>query len=529
VAPDELVLSAARVGIERTTARPALAVKSLTKSFSGTVALADLHLEIAPGEVHALVGENGSGKSTFIKILAGYHRPDSGSVEIAGERLPFGAPEAAHASGCRFVHQDLGLILNLSILDNLFLNSGFTCSFGTIRSAATKARATNLLRRVGLDLDPRLLVGELSPAQRTGVAVARALEGQDEHLVRLLVLDEPTATLPEVEVEQLLSMVKRVAADGVAVLYVSHRLEDVFDVADNVTVLRDGRKVATAPVPTLDRRGLISLLVGKEVELNQTLSHANRPERVVERILRVRDLVAPSLIGVSFQAGAGDIIGFAGITGSGRETVLGTVFGAIPRLGGSVELSGKQVPPSDPAASIASGMAYLPPDRRVNGSAMSLSARENLTITGLRPYWKMPVIQKGLERKDARYWFERLGVRPVDATESPLENFSGGNQQKILFGKWLRRQPKVFLLDEPTQGVDVGAKAELHSQLSAAAGAGAAIIVSSSDVEELVGLCHRVCVLRGGRIVADLEGENVTAVRISQASLGVEQEVRQVP
>jgi len=243
----------------------------------------------------------------------------------------------------------------------------------------------------------------------------------------------------------------------------------------------------------------------------------------------VRDLVAPSLIGVSFQAGSGDIIGFAGITGSGRETVLGTVFGAIPRLGGSVELSGKQVPPSDPAASIASGMAYLPPDRRVNGSAMSLSARENLTITGLRPYWKMPVIQKGLERKDARYWFERLGVRPVDATESPLENFSGGNQQKILFGKWLRRQPKVFLLDEPTQGVDVGAKAELHSQLSAAAGAGAAIIVSSSDVEELVGLCHRVYVLRGGRIVADLEGENVNAVRISQASLGVEQEVRQVP
>lgn len=506
-------------------AGPALAVSALTKSFSGTVALAAFDLEVAPGEVHALVGENGSGKSTFIKILAGYHRPDpGGEVRIAGERLTFGSAEAAHSMGCRFVHQDLGLVLNLSVLDNLFLNRGFRCTAGTIRGAATRRRAERLLSRVGLAIDPGTAVAGLSPAQRTGVAVARALEGELDHQVRLLVLDEPTATLPEHEVDQLLTIVERVAEAGVAVLYVSHRLDEVFRVATNVTVLRDGRKVTTVPVSSLDRRALVKLLVGDELEETHAVSAGTRSEHG-ETLLKIRDLTGPSLAGVDLDVRRGDILGFAGLTGSGREALLGTVFGALPRRGGTVEMAGRSIRPFDPRASIAAGMAYLPPDRRVSGGIMTLSARENFSISHTRSFWRAPALRRRAERSDVCRWFERLSVRPAGATEAPLENFSGGNQQKVLLAKWLRLSPRVLLLDEPTQGVDVGAKADLHRHLLEAAKEGTALLVSSSDIDELAALCHRVLVLGAGRIVADLAGSAITAARISRSSLGADQEV----
>jgi ribose transport system ATP-binding protein len=498
---------------------PALSVHSLSKSFSGTIALSSFELEIAPGEVHALVGENGSGKSTFIKILAGYQRPDPGGrVEVAGEELPFGSPQAAYAMGCRFVHQDLGLILALPVVDNLYLNRGFSSTLGTINGAATRKRATKLLERVGLDVDPRTVVGVLSPAQRTAVAVARAMEGESDHHVKLLVMDEPTATLPEDEVQQLLAMVRQVAGSDVAVLYVSHRLDEIFDVGDNVTVLRDGRQVATTPVGSIVKRQLISLMVGDE--LGEMPPPDRRPDSSADDLLRVRRLQGQGLRGVTFAAAPGEVLGIAGITGSGRETLLGTVFGGVHRLGGEVEADGCALPPDAPMASVRAGMAYLPSDRKVTGAMMDLSARENLSIAGLRPFWKAPVLRRSLEREETRRWFDRLSIRPTGAIESPLANFSGGNQQKVLFAKWLRLGPKVFLLDEPTQGVDIGAKGELHRQLRAAAGDGAAVVVSSSDVEELVALCHRVLVLRSGRVVVEIVGSSITAANISHASLG---------
>jgi ribose transport system ATP-binding protein len=506
-----------------TAPRPALHVRGLTKSFSGMVALVAFELDIEPGAVHALVGENGSGKSTVIKILAGYHRPDAGGeVEIDGSPLPFGSAQAAHDMGCRFVHQDLGLVLQLPVLDNLYLNRGFASTWGTIKGAETRRRASALLQRVGLEVDPRTPVGALSPAQRTGVALARALEGESDHMVRLLVLDEPTATLPENEVQQLLDMIRRVAADGVAVLYVSHRLDEIFQVADDVTVLRDGKRMATTSVSAIDKRQLITLLVGDE--LRALPQSSLRATDGVGASLSVRDLRGPGVRGVSFDANPGEILGFAGITGSGRESLLGTIFGALSRLGGVVEVSGRPLGSFNPRAAIAAGLAYLPPDRKVTGAMMDLSARENLSICSLRPFWRAPLLRRAAERAEARLWFERLSVRPAGATESPLANFSGGNQQKILFAKWLRLCPKVFLLDEPTQGVDVGAKAELHRQLLDAARGGSTILVSSSDLEELVALCHRVLVLRAGRVVAELDRSSVTTVNITHASLG-EQEV----
>jgi ribose transport system ATP-binding protein len=499
--------------------RPALRIRRLTKSFAGMVALAGFELDIQPGEVHALVGENGSGKSTVIKILAGYHRPDpGGEIEIDGTALPFGSAPAAHAMGCRFVHQDLGLVLQLPVVDNLYLNSGFASRLGTIREARTRRQAAELLRRVGLDIDPRTVVATLPLAQRTGVAVARALEGEDHDQVRLLVLDEPTATLPENEVHQLLGMIRRVATDGVAVLYVSHRLDEIFRVADNVTVLRDGHRVATVPVSSLDQRRLITMLVGDE--LGELPGPGSGGSGDAGAALSVQGLRGPGVTEVSFRARPGEIVGFAGITGSGRDSLLGMVFGAVRRLGGVVEAGGRPLPPYDPRAAIAAGLAYLPPDRKTTGAMMDLSARENLSICGLRSSWGGLLLRRTAERAEARQWFDRLGVRPAGATEKQLATFSGGNQQKVLFAKWLRLSPTVFLLDEPTQGVDVGTKGELHRKLLGAAAAGATILVSSSDLEELTALCHRVLVLRAGRVAAELGDSSVTTASISRASLG---------
>jgi ribose transport system ATP-binding protein len=483
------------------------------------VALTGFELDIEPGEVHALVGENGSGKSTVIKILAGYHRPDpGGEIEIDGTPLPFGSAPAAYGMGCRFVHQDLGLVLQLPVVDNLYLNSGFASRLGTIREGRTRRQASELLRCVGLDIDPRTVVATLPLAQRTGVAVARALQGEDHDQVKLLVLDEPTATLPEDEVHQLLAMIRRIAADGVAVLYVSHRLDEIFRIADNVTVLRDGHRVATAPVSSLDQRRLVTLLVGGE--LGEPPSPGSGGPGGTGAALSVRGLRGLGVTGVTFRARPGEIVGFAGITGSGRESLLGMIFGAVRRLGGVVEAAGRPLPPYDPRAAIAAGLAYLPPDRKAAGGMMNLSARENLSICGLRSFWSGLLLRRTAERAEARQWFDRLGVRPAGATEKQLATFSGGNQQKVLFAKWLRLGPAVFLLDEPTQGVDVATKGELHRQLLRAAAAGAAILVSSSDIEELTTLCHRVLVLRAGRVAAELASSSVTTASISRASLG---------
>ncbi len=500
--------------------RPALEVRSVSKTFAGTPALSAFDLTIQPGEIHALVGENGSGKSTVIKILAGYHRPDpGGEVLVGGERLAWGSAESSTALGCRFVHQDLGLVDSSSILDNLFIGGGFTCRFGTVMSRTTTAEARDLLTQVGLDVDPRRPVATLSPAQRTAVAVARALKDTARlGAVKLMVFDEPTATLPDNEVNQLLATIRGVAARGTGILYVTHRLDEIFTLANDVTVLRDGKKVATVPVASIDRPKLVRLLVGSEFDDAHAESVAAHTEHG-QPVLQVEGLTAPRIGGITFSARPGDIIGVAGITGSGRETLLGTIFGAHARTGGRVTMDGVSLRPARPSQAMRSGMAYLPPDRKISGGVMTLTARENFSLSGVISFWRAPLLRRRMERNEVRSWFERLEVRPpwVDAD---LGTFSGGNQQKILFAKWLRLRPKVFLLDEPTQGVDVGAKAQLYVQLLEAAADGTAVILSSSDVDELAAICHRVLVLRGGRIVADLSKGDITAARISSESLG---------
>ncbi|WP_131770280.1 sugar ABC transporter ATP-binding protein [Candidatus Protofrankia californiensis] len=499
----------------------ALAMRGVSKTFFGHAALSSVDIDVAAGEIHALLGENGSGKSTIIKILSGYHRPDpGGEITVAGRTLDPGSPDSAYALGCRFVHQDLGLIDSRSIADNLALVAGFPLKWGTVREAELRRNARRDLSRIGLDLDPDLLVGELSPAERTGVAVARALREDESAPVSLLVLDEPTATLPDAEVQQLLSIVRTVAAGGVGVLYVTHRLDEVFQVAATITVLRDGHRVARVPVSSVDRAELISLLVGTEFEDIHRVSAELPTEH--DQPLLVADAVSSGPIDrISLEVRAGDVVGLAGITGSGRESLLSVLFGAHPRQAGVVRVGEVQLPSLRPDLAMKAGLAFLPPNRKTQGGFFDLTVRENITVSDLEPFWRRLRLSRRRENAEVASWIDRLSVRPP-STEAPLSSLSGGNQQKVLFAKWLRRSPKVLLLDEPTQGVDIGAKAELHMEILQAARSGAGVVVSSSDTDELAALCHRVLVLREGRIAAHLAGSAVTAAAISRACLGAD-------
>jgi ribose transport system ATP-binding protein len=336
----------------------------------------------------------------------------------------------------------------------------------------------------------------------------------------LLVLDEPTATLPVDEVDHLLDRVSAMAATGVGVLYVTHHLGEVFRVAHKVSVFRDGIVVGAGPVKDFDHAAIVGLLAGEELLAEETESRREKAARAAapdqEIVFEVKDLRAGALAGVSFGVERGEIVGIAGLAGSGRDSVLGASFGALPRASGEVAVTGAPLSPGRPDIAIGRGVAYLAPDRKVGGGVMTMSARENLTLPDLKPFWKGLRLSRRSETKRTTEWFERLSVRPATAVNEPLGIFSGGNQQKILFGKWLSQKPTVFLLDEPTQGVDVGAKADLHRELVTAAQNGAAVIISSSDLEELADLCDRVLVIVEGRISAQLHGAELTEGNITR-------------
>jgi ribose transport system ATP-binding protein len=495
-----------------------LRITGLTKRFGATLALDAVDLDVRRGEVHALVGHNGSGKSTLIKILAGYHRPDPGSaITLGGVPLALGSATAALAAGLRFVHQDLGLVPTLSTAENLALGVGFrTGRAGRIRWSAERRSARARMRELGYDVDPRRPVSELAAAERTGVAIARALRNADQ--ARVLVVDEPTAMLPRQEVGVLFDAIRRVRDRGVGVVYVSHRLDEVFAIAACVTVLKDGRVVGTFAVDDLDERRLVELMTGGE-------SLAARSDAAVglreNGLLAVSGLQGTVLSGVSLRAHGGEVLGVAGLTGSGREELLPLLFGARERSGGDVRVAGAALAPGRPAAAIAAGVALVPGDRHRAGSVTSLSVRENLVLTDLRRHTtRFGALRRGAERAETRGWITSLDVRPPEP-DAPFPSLSGGNQQKIVLAKWLRMRPRVLLLDEPTQGVDVHAKAIIHQLAREAASRGAAVVIASSDDAELCGCCDRVLVVRDGRIAGELRGNEINSqelARVQQTS-----------
>jgi ribose transport system ATP-binding protein len=494
----------------------ALSVRGLSKTFGGQRALIDADLDVEPGEIRALVGENGCGKSTLIKILAGFHEPDDGgTAEAAGVPLALGHPGAGEAAGLRFVHQDLGLVAGLDTVDNLALGPGYEAHRAGLIDWRTERRsARKALRALGYDVDVRLPVGQLSISERTAVAVARALSRQRGEAT-MLVLDEPTANLPGAEAARLFSLIRTVRDSGVAVLFVSHHFDEVFGLADTVTVMRDGRIVATRAVAGITEPELVELVIGRPLELHDP---AEASIARADAMLSVRGVRGQVIDGVDFDVHAGEVVGVAGITGSGREELAGLLFGGAPRSG-TVTVAERDVPPQRPDRAIAAGMGLVPAERHANAAFLAASLRENVTMVDVRRHVVAGLLRKRRERSDVVHWLERLQVRPA-RSEAAMAELSGGNQQKVVLARWLRQEPRVLVLDDPTQGVDIGAKAEIHGLIDQAAARGMAVLVLSSDHEELARLCHRVLVLRSGVVTDELQPPAVTPDRLTASTIG---------
>ena len=494
--------------------RVILDIRNLSKTFPGTRALDGVDFDLRPGEVHALVGQNGSGKSTLIKILAGYHTADPGAhIRLDGTEVELHDTSAARAAGLRFVHQDLGLVPSLNTVENLALGRGYiTRRGGRIDWKAERRDAEERIRAIGYEFDISRPVSQLAAAERTGIAIARALDHWEQ--ARILVVDEPTASLPRHEVRILFEALNRVREKGLGVVYVSHRLDEVFAIADRVSVLRDGRKVGTFAESELDEERLVRLIIGGvDLRPPHDRVYAGRQEDLLE----IRGLRGVVIDNVDLAAKTGEVLGLAGLTGSGREEALPLIFGVASR-GGEVRVGGAAVP-ADVDSSIDAGMALVPANRHADGSITAMTVRENCVLTDLKSLSERLLrVNRAREREEVKKWIRILDVRPP-REDAVFATLSGGNQQKIVMAKWLRRDPKILLLDEPTQGVDVGAKATIHALARDVAAGGSAVVIASSDDVELCDTCDRILVFRDGRIVAEVDGERMNPEEIARLQL----------
>jgi ABC-type sugar transport system ATPase subunit len=495
--------------------RRLLEVRHISKTFPGTRALNDVSFDVHAGEVLAVVGHNGSGKSTLVKILAGVHHADpGGEIAIYGDDGRALTGEAVRRR-LHFVHQNLGLVPTLSTIENLDLGRSLRSRWA--RPAARRKErdhARAALAEFGASLDVDAPISQFTPGERAIVAIVRALDGWSR-TDNVLVLDEPTAALHGREVGELLDRIKRIAARGTGVLFISHRLDEVLDLADRVIALRDGEVIANAERGSIDNDELVDLIAGKALSGD---IRRPAPPPAAESALTVRGLHASLVDGVDLDVSRGEVVGLAGLLGSGREQLTGSLFGSLPRTAGDVTVAGQPVPPSSPHRAIELGMAFVPANRNRDGAMTMMSGGENLTVPWLRPLrGALGQLREGKEWEEAAEWFARVDVRPVDP-ERRFSLFSGGNQQKIVLAKWLRTHPAVLLLDEPTQGVDVGAQASIYRLIEDAAGAGAGVVVSSSDTQELISVCHRVLVLRDGQIVAGVAGGEMVDLFTAEAA-----------
>jgi ribose transport system ATP-binding protein len=495
-----------------------LRIDHLSKTFPGQVALDDVSIDVAPGEVHALVGQNGSGKSTLIKVLAGYHQPDDNGAEawVAGTPITLGDGQAAIDAGVRFVHQDLGLVGLFNAVENISLTAGYVTGPGNrIRWKEEVKRTRQALEGLGLaHVDIKVSVDALPPSHRTAIAIARALIGWEDG-ANLLILDEPTATLPGGDVERLFEVIHRLKERGVSILYVSHHLDEVFELADRVTILRDGRKVGTFPVGELDHTSLVERIVGHDI------AHTTATDAIADGappLASIRNLRGGAVHRLDLDVAPGEIVGVAGITGSGRENVLGLIAGQIPREGGQIIVDGTPLENYDPRQAIRAGIAFVPAERQLRGTVGPMTVRENLTISDVGRHFLKGRLRRRSEVEETHGWIEQLSIK-TSGPEAMIGSLSGGNQQKVMFGKALRLSPKLLLLDEPTQGIDIGAKDQIHRLIDEASAEGVATIVASTDTDELVRLCHRVVVLAGGLVVATLVGDHITTERIEHTQL----------
>ena len=497
---------------EAGTKEPVVRLRGVSKEFPGVLAVDGVDLEILPGEVHALAGENGAGKSTLMKILSQVERPNAGEVEISGESVEFRGPGHAQRLGVAMVYQEFALAPHLSVAANLFLGRE-PASVGFINRQAEKEKATELLKRVGLDVDSGRLVSSLTVAEQQRVEIAKALAIE----AKIVIMDEPTATLAEKETEELFEVIRDLSSRGISILYISHHLDEIFRIADRVTVMRDGKVVETKPTSELDEEELVNLMVGREVG-----NLYPKPEAEVgEVLLRAEGITREGVLrNCSFEVRSGEILGFAGLVGAGRTELARAVFGADPIDSGKIELDGHELQIESPQAAIHAGIGYLTEDRKGAGLALQLGVDQNITLANVPT--KAGFLNLGAEQRTAQDRSEQLDIQ-TPTIKRNVQLLSGGNQQKVVVAKWLEARARVLFFDEPSRGIDVGAKAEMFGLIGELAKEGRGIVLISSYLPELLNMCDRVVVLRGGEVAGGLNREEFSEERIVGLATGVEE------
>lgn len=495
-------------------AEPALSLSHVSKSFPGVRALHDVALNLYAGQTTALLGENGAGKSTLVKILTGIYAPDAGDIRVDGRSVTLRGPRDAWGAGIVAIHQETVMFDELSIAENIFMGHAPTRRWGRLDWRAMRERTRALLDILESSLDPQTQVGKLGVAQKHLVEIARALS----HDARVVIMDEPTSALSAHEIEDLYRIIGRLKQDGRAILFISHKFDEIFRVADRWTCLRDGEQVGEGLIAQASERQLVSLMVGRSVDQVFPKVEVTPGEVVLE----VEDLShATEFDGVGFSLKRGEILGFYGLVGAGRSEAMQCLFGLTKPSRGQVRIDGLAVAIRSPARAVAAGLAYVPEDRQAQGAMLTLGVRENMTLAALRRFATAGVLSRARELDETRRLGVRLAVKAANWDQS-LNQLSGGNQQKVVIGKWLATHPRVLILDEPTKGVDVGSKAAVHAFMSQLAGEGLAIILISSELPEVMGMSDRILVMREGRIAAAFERGRWSAEAIMRVASGLE-------
>lgn len=483
-----------------------LEMSDICKSFPGVKALDNACLTVKKGTVHALMGENGAGKSTLMKCLFGIYKKDSGSIKIESEEVEFSGPKNAMENGVAMVHQELNQVLKRDVMDNIWLGR-YPTKFGLISQRKMYKDTTELFKDLEIDVDPKVIMSTLSVAQRQMVEIAKAVS----YNAKLLVLDEPTSSLTSVEVEHLFKIVNRLRARGCGIIYISHKMDEILRISDEVTIMRDGKYISTDAAKDLTIDEIIRKMVGRD------LTNVYPPKTNVpgEELLTVKNLTCRynHVKNVSFSLKKGEVLGFAGLVGAGRTEVLEAIFGMNKKESGEIILNGKTLEIESPDDAIKNKIALLTEERRATGIFAGLSVQENACIANLDAYKKHGLLSDKKMRKDTEWVIESMRVKTPSA-KSAIKNLSGGNQQKVILGRWLLTDPQVLLLDEPTRGIDVGAKYEIYELILDLAKQGRGVIMVSSEMPEIMGVCDRIIVMSGGRIAGEVDGKNCTQEQI---------------
>ena len=486
-----------------------LSIKNVTKRFPGVVALKDVSFDVNQGEIHALVGENGAGKSTLIKILSGVNSLEEGELFLHGEPVKFAKPVEAIEKGISVVHQEIKLVNTLSVAENIFIGRPTLNKLGLLDRRELNKKARELLDSIGADIiDEKEIVRRLSIAEQQMVEICKALSYNSE----VIIMDEPSATLTSKELTLLFEILKRLKKMGITVIYISHRLEEIFEICDRVTVLRDGQHIHTGDVADVDRKKLISMMVGRELENEY-------PKEIFERgepILEVKNLNRPGVLkDINFTLYKGEVLGFAGLVGSGRTELARTIFGADynKHITGEVVIKGEQVSISKVQDATNRGVALIPEDRKTQGLVLGMTVKENISMANIKRVKTKGFLSKSKEKVLAKDYIKALRIATPDENRQ-VRNLSGGNQQKVVIAKWLAADSEIMILDEPTRGVDVGAKAEIYKLLNSFVKEGKAVIMISSDMPEVIGMSDRILVFREGSIVGEFSRDEVTQEKI---------------